>query len=73
MRFFAYDIYQENHPDCHVSIIRMFDFARHEWIRIQKENFQTSLRTEINLFAAMVCAGIFGYIFYFPAAGSFEF
>ena len=56
-----------------LPLIWMFNLTRHEWIRIQQKHIKTSLRTEIDPFAAIVCAWIFGCIFYLPAAGSFEF
>lgn len=50
----------------------MFHFARHKWIGIQQEHIETSLRTEIYPFAAIICAWIFGCIFYLPATCGFE-
>src|SRR3990172_4114788 len=47
----------------------MFHLTRHEWIGIQKKHIETSLRTKISPFAAIVCARIFGGFRYLSAAG----
>jgi len=56
-----------------LPLIWMFNLTRHEGIGIQQEHIETSLRTEIYLFAAILRTWIFGCIVYFPAAGSLEF
>jgi hypothetical protein len=73
MRCSAYDIYQENILIVKFSSGRVLHFTLHERVGIQKKSLKACPRTEGNFFAAILRAGIFGWVPDLPAAGSFEF
>lgn len=47
----------------------MLRITRHERTWVLFENAQAGMGAEVNLFAMMVSAGIFGGVFDFPSAG----
>lgn len=51
----------------------MFYFASHERIRILLEDAQAGAGAEVDAFTSIHGAGIFGWIFEYPSAGSFIF